>query len=121
MRGTLRAVAKVLVCEPVEETRVLIERLVQRMGHEIVSGDGSLRAVDVVFYEPGSRAGLALARRVQWECPAVRLVALSATPPSRPLTSPRPFAALLQPFLPGDIARVLEDALTGSFLASSTS
>jgi hypothetical protein len=108
----LRAVALVLVCEPVEETRVLIERLVQRMGHEIAAGD-SLRDIDVVFYEPDSRAGLALAKRAQERSPRVRMVALSATPPPAPLTSPRPFASLLQPFSPRDITRVLEAALVG--------
>jgi hypothetical protein len=107
----------VLVCEPVEETRVLIECLVKRMGHTIASGD-SLRDIDVVFYEPQSIAGLALARRAQERCPGVRLVALTATPLREPLTSPRPFAALLQPFSPRDIKRVLESALTGSVLAS---
>jgi len=112
--------AQVLICEPVEETRILIECLVKRMGHTIASGD-SLRGIDVVFYEPQSRAGRALARRAQERCPSVRLVALTAVPPREPLSSPRPFAALLQPFAPRDIRRVLEAALTGSFIASSTS
>lgn len=104
--------AKVLICEPVEETRVLLERLVQRMGHEIVSGE-PLRNVDVVFYEPASRAGLALARRVQAERPDVALVECSSSPARRAMTAPRPFASLLQPFSPGDLKRVLEAALTG--------
>lgn len=101
--------ARVLVAEPVEETRVLIERLVVRMGHDIVPGD-RLREIDVVFYEPDSRAGLALARRVQSERPDVCLVAISASPPHRQ-PAPRPFASLLQPFSPGDIKRVLDAAL----------
>jgi CheY-like chemotaxis protein len=105
-------VARVLVCEPVEETRVLIERLVQRMGHEVVGGD-SLRAVDVVFYEPASRAGLALARRAEAQQPDVRLVAISATPPRQADGATRPFASLLQPFSPGDLKRVLEAAVLG--------
>lgn len=96
---------------------MLIEALVRRMGHTIATGD-ALRDIDVVFYEPSSRAGLALARRAQERCPGVRLVALNAVPPAEPLTSPRPFAALLQPFAPRDLARVLEAALTGSVLAS---
>jgi len=96
---------------------VLIERLVQRMGHTIATGD-SLRDIDVVFYEPESIAGLALARRAQERCPRVRMVALAARPPHEPLTSPRPFASLLQPFAPRDLRRVLEAALTGSVRAS---
>jgi CheY-like chemotaxis protein len=111
----LQPVARVLVLEPVEETRILIERLVQRMGHEIVGGDDSLRDLDVVFYEPASRAGLALARRAQRQQPAVRLVACSAHPQRQAAVNvPRPFASLLQPFSPGDLRKVLESALLGS-------
>lgn len=91
---------------------MLIERLVTRMGHQIAGGD-SLRDVDVVFYEPASRAGLALARRVQAEQPDVRLVACSASPPRGLEKEPRPFASLMQPFSPGDLTRVLEAALLG--------
>lgn len=95
--------------EPVEDTRVLIERVVTRLGHRLVGGE-SLRDVDVVFYEPNSIAGVALARRVQRERPEVRLVAISASPASEPQRGPRPFASLLQPFSPADIRRVLEAA-----------
>jgi hypothetical protein len=90
-------VANVLVVEPVEETRELIECVVRRMGHTVVGGD-SLRNVDVVFYEPASRAGLALALRVRGERPEVRLVACSAAPPREDARAPRPFASLMQPF-----------------------
>ena len=72
--------ARVLVCEPVEETRILIEHLVQRAGHEILTVE-SFHEVDLVFYEPESVAGLALARRVQGRNPDVRLVAVAAQPP----------------------------------------
>ena len=104
--------ANVLICEPVEETRVLIERLVQRMGHEIAGGD-SFRDVDVVFYEPASRAGLALARRVQAEQPGVVLVECSSSPARGAGSGLNPFASLLQPFSPVDIRRVLEAAVRG--------
>lgn len=92
---------------------MLIERLVQRMGHEIVGGE-SFRDVDVVFYEPASRAGVALARRVRAERPGVALVECSSSPARRTMTAPRPFASLLQPFSPGDLRRVLEAALLGA-------
>ncbi len=98
--------------EPVEDTRVLIERVVTRMGHRVVGGE-SLRDVDVVFYEPDSIAGLALARRVQREQPDVRLVAISAVPGEATAPGPRPFASLLQPFSPSDLKRVLEAAVLG--------
>lgn len=100
--------------EPVEETRELIERVVRRMGHEIVSTE-SMRDIDVVFYEPASRAGLALARRVQAERPHVRLVACTAQPVrTEDARSLSPFASLMQPFSTGDLKRVLEAALVPS-------
>jgi CheY-like chemotaxis protein len=114
----LPVVARVLICEPVEETRVLIERLVQRMGHELVGLD-ALRSVDVLFYEPASRAGLALARRLQAERPAAALVACNASPPLGSALSPRPSASLLQPFSPADVRRVLEAALRGPAAATA--
>lgn len=98
--------AHVLVCEPVAETRILIERVVQRMGHRIVADD-SLADVDVVVYEPGSRAGLALARRARSEHPAVRLVACCSEPGPPGASGPTPFATLVQPFSPADLRRVL--------------
>ena len=98
--------------EPVQETRELIERVVTRMGHEI-AGNDALRDIDVVFYEPASIAGLALARRVQAERPDVCLVAISAAPPRASVREPRPMASLLQPFSPGDLRRVLDTALLG--------
>ena len=112
--------ARVLVVEPVHETRELIECVVRRMGHEIISTE-SFRNVDVVFYEPNSLAGRALALRVQGERPEVRLVACSASPPRETARGPRPFASLLQPFSSRDLRRVLEAALLGSVTASSMS
>ncbi|MFL5844977.1 MAG: hypothetical protein ACJ762_09815 [Solirubrobacteraceae bacterium] len=92
---------------------MLIECLVRRMGHEIVSTE-AFRNVDVVFYEPNSIAGRALARRVQNEHPTVSLVAIAASPPRGADRGPRPIASLLQPFSPGDLRRVLERVLLGS-------
>ena len=120
MRPILRSMAQVLVVEPVHETRELIECVVRRMGHEIVSTE-SFRNVDVVFYEPNSIAGRALALRVQAERPEVKLVACSAAPVRGPVRGPLPFASLLQPFSPRDLRRVLESALLGSVTASSMS
>ena len=109
--------ARVLVCEPVEETRFLIERVVERMGHQ-VEKMGTVpffpSAVDVVFYEPASRIGLEQARAAQRLWPEVVLIACSAEPPLRRITGPRPAATLLQPFSPADVRRVLDAALLGA-------
>lgn len=99
--------AKILICEPVAETRELLERLVRRMGHVIVGID-ALESVDVLVFEPNSPAGLAIARRVLEARPDASLLACSAEPVRSPLpASPRIVASLQQPFSPADLARAL--------------
>ena len=99
--------ARILICEPVAETRELLERLVIRIGHDIV-GIEDLETIDVLLFEPGSPAGLAIARRVLETCPNASLVACSADPARAPqLTSPRLVASLMQPFSPTDLAHAL--------------
>ncbi len=102
--------AKILICEPVEETRELMERLVRRMGHELVGLD-SLRDVDVLLFEPGSPEGQAIARLLHDVRPNARLVACSHEPPSPIVRLPRLFGSLLQPFAPSDLRRIVEAAL----------
>jgi hypothetical protein len=99
--------ARILICEPVTETRELLERLVLRMGHDIVGID-ALRTVDVLLFEPESKAGLALAKLLLEVRPEASLVACSAEPPRAQLKLPRVVASLLQPFSPADLARVLD-------------
>ena len=99
--------ARILICEPVEETRELLERLVNRMGHVIV-GIEDLESIDVLVFDPGSPAGRALAERVIEACPNANLVACSAEPSGAlPTTTPRVVASLLQPFSPADLSRAL--------------
>ena len=86
------------------------------MGHEIVGPDAV--HVDIVFYEPASRAGAAGARSAERLWPRVLLVACSAAPPRRSITGPRPAAFLQHPFSPADVRRVIEAALAGAIAAS---
>ena len=102
--------ACILICEPVDETRELMEHLVRRLGHDVIDID-ELERVDVLLFEPESRAGRALARRLRTERPEAVLISCSAMPPRGTITAPRVFASLLQPFSPSDLARVLESAL----------
>lgn len=109
--------ARILICEPVAETRELMERLVRRMGHELVDLD-SLRVVDVLLFDPDSEEGRAIGRLLADVRPAARLVACHARPPTPALRLPRLFASLLQPFSPTDLRRVVEAALRPSAAAS---
>ncbi len=105
--------ARILICEPVAETRELMERLVRRMGHDIV-GIERLETVDVLLFEPESRAGLALAKLLLETQPRANLVACSAAPPRAEIKLPRLVASLLQPFSPADFARVLNGAMAAA-------
>ncbi len=103
--------ARVLVCDPVQETRFLIERVVARMGHEIVGSDA--HHVDVLFYEPASVAGAAQARSARRRWPGVLLVACTALPLRPTITGPTPHAVIRQPFVPDDVRRTLAATLLG--------
>ena len=107
--------ARVLVCEPVEETRFLIEQVVARMGHEVVGSDAA--HVDVLFYDPASGAGTARARGARRLWPAVLLIACSSVPPRTSITGPAPDALLLHPFAPADVRRVLAATLMDALAA----
>jgi hypothetical protein len=106
--------ARIAVHEPVAETREMIERLVRRLGHEVVAWDdrGATDAqIDVLLFEPASPTALAHARltRVAW--PSAGLVACSAAPPGRAPGDLHPLQTLTQPFSPTDLARTLALAL----------
>src|SRR4051794_5723197 len=107
--------ARVLVCEPVEETRFLIERVVARMGHEIA--DGEAAAVDVLFYDPATSAGTAQARSARRLWPGVVVIACSSVPPRSSITGPPPDAVLMHPFAPSDVRRVLNATLLAAVAA----
>lgn len=101
--------ARVCICEPVAETRELLERLVARLGHEIVP-EHQLIAADALLFEPGSPHGVTLARRVRNHSPETALVAVSAFP--LPISGlPGHVRRLTQPFVPAELARALDGAL----------
>lgn len=104
--------ARVCISEPVAETRELLERLVTRLGHEIVP-EHQLIAADALLFEPSSPHGVTLARRARVHCPQTALVAVSALPvPVAGL--PGTVHRLTQPFLPTDLARAIDGALAGT-------
>jgi hypothetical protein len=48
----MRAVARVLICEPHPEVRELLSRIVVRLGHDPVLDDAELGPVDAILLEP---------------------------------------------------------------------
>lgn len=102
--------ARICVSEPVAETRELLERLVKRLGHEILP-EHQMLAADAVLFEPSSAHGVTVARRARRANPDMALVAISAVPV--PISGlPGRVHHLPQPFLPADLARALDEALT---------
>lgn len=105
--------ARIAISEPVQETRELLERLLARLGHEVVGSaereDGP--SVDALVFEAGSVAGVAAARRLRVSHPHAGLVACSAAPLGPALNDLGPLQALVQPFSPAQLARALDGAL----------
>ena len=91
------------------ETRELLERLVVRLGHEVIP-EHQLLAADALLFEPGSPHGVTVARRARMHCPHTALVAVSALPVAV-AGLPGRVHRLTQPFLPADLARALDGAL----------
>lgn len=103
--------ARIAIIEPVQETRELLERLLRRLGHDVVGPADDLPAADVLVFEAGSTAGVTAARRLRDAHPGIGLVACSAAPVDLTLTGLRPVETLVQPFSPAQLARALRGAL----------
>jgi len=108
--------ARIAIHEPVQETRELLERLLLRLGHDVVPAgpDPDVQhdvEVDAFVFEAGSVAGLAAARRLRDARPHVGLVACSARPLGLRLTELGRVEALVQPFSPAQLRRALDGAL----------
>lgn len=77
--------AKILIVEPSELVRGMLERAVQRLGHEPVNFESSswecLAEADLVIVEPAAPAGAALAQAVSIAVPAPPLIAASIGAP----------------------------------------
>jgi hypothetical protein len=102
-------VARVCISEPVSETRELLERLVLRLGHELL-GEERIVEVDALVFEPSFPHGVTLARRARHDRPGTALVAVSSLPvgvgglPGR-------VERVTQPFEPAELERALTGAL----------
>lgn len=104
--------AIVCVAQPVLETRELLERLVVRLGHDVVGPDGVF-AADALVFEATSPESAELARSVAAARPHVALIACSAFPVDVGAL-PVGATALTQPFAPADLARALSGALAAT-------
>jgi DNA-binding response OmpR family regulator len=105
--------ARILICEPHPDLRVLLETVVRRAGHEPV-GHGELTSDDapaVMILEPASADGLAAAAGLRRRLEDLPIICTSISPPSDETRSLRPVAHLIKPFRLGDLEAAIVAAL----------
>lgn len=94
--------ARVLVAEPSPDVRLLLRRVVARLGFEPVELDSARRSdpagFDVLLLEPAMVGGLKLAQRARRRDPALPIVVCSIYSPRDDVTALEPVAHLVKPF-----------------------
>lgn len=91
--------ARVLICEPHDDVRALLELVVRRLGHEPAAYLGRAVeqiGVDVAVIEPGESEGLSLALKLLAQ--NVPFIFTSIYPPTDDLLELAPSAYLVKPF-----------------------
>jgi len=105
-------VARVLICEPHDDIRALLELVVRRLGHEPVPYCGTEVthiSVDAAVVEPGEPDGMRLARTLR--ALNVPVLFTSIFPPDAEKLELEPAAYLVKPFPLYALERALEAAL----------
>lgn len=104
--------ARILICEPHDDTIALLELVVRRLGHQplvYVAGDPDALDVDAAVIEPGDAACLQMARQLRVR--GVPLLFTSIYPPEAETLELDPAAYLVKPFPLYALERALEEAL----------
>jgi DNA-binding response OmpR family regulator len=105
--------ARVLICEPHADISALLELVVRRLGHEPVTyAGGSIDriAIDAAVIEPGTEAGLRVARSLRAH--NVPVLFTSIYPPEKAMLALDPAVYLVKPFPLYALERALVGALT---------
>ena len=111
--------ARVLICEPHDDIRALLELVVRRLGHEPETYRGPSvehLGVDVAVIEPGEREGVRLAENLRAQ--NVPVLFTSIYPPTDELLALAPSAYLVKPFPLYSLERALEQALAPASTAA---
>jgi hypothetical protein len=105
--------AKILICEPHPDLRILLEAVVRRAGHEPV-GQGELTSHDapeLIILEPASADSLTAANGLRRRLEDLPLIFTSILPPSAETEALRPAAHLMKPFRLGELETAIASAL----------
>jgi DNA-binding response OmpR family regulator len=110
--------ARVLIGEPFPEVRHLLERAVDRLGHEPIAHrpgtGGTPTGVDVLVLEPRLEGGLELARALREQNPNLPVICTCGEPPVADVHELEPVAYLVKPFALADLERALAEAVRRS-------
>jgi DNA-binding response OmpR family regulator len=105
--------ARILICEPHPDLRVLLEAVVRRAGHEPV-GQGELTSDDapeLIILEPASADSLAAADGLRRRLEDLPIIFTSILPPTLETMALRPAAHLMKPFRLGELETAIVSAL----------
>jgi CheY-like chemotaxis protein len=110
--------ARILISEPHDDVRRLLERMVTRLGHEPIAvrapSPQQLTSADVFVLEPAAPIGVMLAQAAHLIDPSLPLICATATAPAPELAELGVvFAAtLVKPFTTEQLAAAIEQALS---------
>jgi CheY-like chemotaxis protein len=109
--------ARILISEPHDEVRRLLERMVTRLGHEPIPvgipAPQQLQSADVLVVEPAAPTGAVLAQAACIVNPSLPLICASVTasPPELAELGVVFTAALVKPFTAEQLRVAIEEAL----------
>jgi hypothetical protein len=102
-----------LIIEPHHEVRDLLERVVKRLGNDVLRelGDDGLAGIDACVIEPSAPGGEELVQTLR--SAGIPVVCVSIYPPTYAHRLLEPVAYLLKPFALGDLERAVITATAG--------
>jgi hypothetical protein len=109
----MRAVARVLICEPHPEVRELLSRIVVRLGHDPVLDDAELGPVDAILLEPAHAPSVERAGAFKAVDEQIPVVCASIDLPNAGTRRLSPISYLVKPFSLPDVEHALSEALAG--------
>jgi hypothetical protein len=109
----MRAVARVLICEPDPEVRELLSRVVVRLGHEPLFDNAELAPVDAIVLEPSHAPSVERAQAFRAVNGHTPIVCASIDLPDAGSHRLAPTAYLVKPFALPDLEAALSRALNG--------
>jgi DNA-binding NtrC family response regulator len=105
--------ARILISEPHEQVRLLLARVVTRLGHEpaiaMAPTPHCFESVDVFMVEPAAPIGAVLAKAARLIDPALPIVCVSVAAP--PEIDVEFAACVVKPFTPEQLRDAIERAL----------